>query len=65
MKYKQLMAMANKTPEGHRTSFEELMANLNVSLGFVIADNVSLARYCEYKKIISKKLEAEKNKHKK
>ena len=32
--------------------FEETMANLTMALGFVVPDNVTLARYNEYKKMI-------------
>lgn len=37
------------------SSFEEVMANLVVGLGFQVSDDITLARYNEYLKIIKKK----------
>jgi len=38
-------------------TFEELMATLCVQLGFTVPDDITLARYNEYKKIIKKRSE--------
>jgi hypothetical protein len=37
------------------SSFEEIMANLVVGLGFHVNDDITLSRYNEYRKIIKKK----------
>lgn len=43
------------TPEG----FEEVLANLNFGLGFSVSENISLARYNEYRKILKAKAAAQ------
>lgn len=45
-----------------QVTFEILMANLTISLGFTVDDSLTLARYNEYNKIIKKNNEQAKNK---
>lgn len=61
MKQKQMADIVASTERTKRVGFEEIIANLNVGLGFVVQDNVTLARYNEYKKILK---ERNKPKHK-
>lgn len=48
-----------KRQDGERLSFEQVMANLNFLIGFNVDDNITLARYNEYRKIIKAKQAAE------
>lgn len=43
-----------------KTSIEEVLANISVSIGFSVDASVTLARFNEYKKIVKKKIEASK-----
>lgn len=58
IRYKAIVK-ANEQSKGsnQQVTFEVLMANLTMSLGFTIDDSLTLARYNEYNKIIKKKNE--------
>lgn len=47
---------------GKIQGFEETIANLITSLGFSINDDITLARFNEYRKLIKKKVSAQQNK---
>ena len=40
--------------EGTGTTFDELLANVSAALGFVIPDDITLARFNEYRKILKR-----------
>lgn len=50
----ELAKMQNKDKD-RKVSAEELLAYISVELGFAVTDNVTLARYNEYKKLIMKR----------
>lgn len=54
MKYNEIM-LDLKGSEQDGSGFEETLANLSVSLGFTVMDDITLARFNEYKRIIRKK----------
>jgi len=54
MKQNELAMMADKG-SGQNAGFEEIIANLSFMLGFTVNDDITLARYNEYRKIIKKK----------
>jgi hypothetical protein len=53
-----------KAQEGNKSkrSFEQVIADLTVGLGFIVNEDITLARYNEYRKIIQKKHELAKSK---
>lgn len=55
MKQKQMEDIVKGMERTKRVGFEEIIANLNVGLGFVVQDNVTLAQYNEYKKILKER----------
>ncbi len=60
MKEKEITKQFETADKGGKVyGFEEIMANLHTSLGFVVPDNVTLARYNEYKKIVAAKIKAQ------
>jgi len=58
-----LLEKATAKPKGSnkRPSFEQAMAHLTVALEMQVSDDITLARYNEYQKIIDKKNAANKN----
>lgn len=52
MKHNELMVSGG---DNKKVSFEELIANLNLILGFEVNDNITLARFNEYNKLLSKR----------
>jgi hypothetical protein len=58
MRYKAIVK-ANEQSKGsnQQVTFETLMANLTIALGFPLDDSLTLARYNEYNKIIKKRNE--------
>jgi len=63
MRYKAIVK-ANEQSKGsnQQVTFETLMANLTIALGFPIDDSLTLARYNEYNKIIKKRNEQNRKK---
>ena len=47
-----------KEEGGRRVSFEEVIANISVALGFEVHNDITLARFNEYRSIIRKKIAA-------
>lgn len=61
MKQNEMRELENKGGKDEmRVGFEELMANLSMGLGFSVEDNITLARYNEYQKLLKKKVELSK-----
>lgn len=53
MRYKEIIKATEQSKGSNQSaSFESMMANLNYSLNLVETDNITLARYNEYMKII-------------
>lgn len=46
---------------GKLPTVEEMIAHISAGIGFEVKDNITLARYNEYKKIIKSKIDAKKN----
>lgn len=64
MRYKAIVRASEQSKGSNRQiTFEVLMANLTIALGFTVDDSLTLARYNEYNKIIKKK-NAESRNHK-
>ncbi len=55
MKQKEMEAMMANQPKSGKVGFEQLMANISTGLGFVVQDDITLARYNEYKRILKDK----------
>jgi len=58
MKQFELEAIVKGRQAERSMGFEETIANLITGLGFSVDDNISLARFNEYRKLIKKKAEA-------
>lgn len=59
MKKKELERMfQTKAEASERRGFEEILANLNFALGFTVDENITLARYNEYQKILKARAKA-------
>ena len=61
-RYNQIQQSNKDNEKAPKTSIEEILANISVSIGFSVGPDVTLARFNEYKKIIKKKYEASKMK---
>lgn len=55
MKKSELEAQFAVQEKGTPIGFEEIIAKITSGLGFVVQDNITLARYNEYKKILKEK----------
>lgn len=53
--------LKGKEESGGVKGFEEVLAHLNFSLGFNVDENITLARYNEYQKILRARQKAEEN----
>lgn len=53
----------NETGSNNKDTFETTMANLCSGLGFTVSDDITLARYNEYRKIIIRKNTPKDKKH--
>jgi len=62
MKFNEIQEFQKLDKGGKESSFEELMATLTMSLGFVVADDITLARYNEYHKMLERKSATNKSK---
>lgn len=47
--------------QGKGPNMEELLAQVSVGIGFQVMDDITLARYNEYKKVISRRVDNQKN----
>jgi len=54
MKTKEMERFAKIEGFGKKVTYEELMANLNTALGFCVQDNITLAAFNEYQRILKK-----------
>lgn len=61
MKQKEIESQFITSDRTKPGSFEEIMANLSVGLGFIVPDTLTLASYNEYKKILKAKARASRN----
>jgi hypothetical protein len=62
-KRKEIELLIKQSETSEEIGFEQVIANLNYQLGFNIDDNLTLARYNEYQKIIKAKQKATENAH--
>jgi hypothetical protein len=55
MKQKEMERFVSVEGFSKRVTYEELMANLNAALGFCVQDNITLAAFNEYQRILKKR----------
>ena len=60
LKKNELLKMQRGEGGGKMQSFESLMANMSFELGYTLPDNITLARFNEYVKIMERQHKAEK-----
>jgi len=54
-KQKELEVIQGQDNQGKSLTFEEVVANINVLLGFSVPDDITLIRYNQYRKILAEK----------